>query len=301
MDYTEPKATSLSELLRSCPAGYRLRIKTPNSLGFDEKNIPIGKHCHEAADAIEALQAQVTNEHINCAMADESVRILQARVTELESERDFYKRRVELLRQWQSKMRDPERTIACDIIANGQTLPPEIAGNRYNVPDAIEALQARVTELENLTTGMATRSDAMVQTAYTERDAALARVIELESDLAERTKLHHECIDDLKEALAKLAELEKQAPVAWVNSSNLISAEIDRKRYPGGHGDQYTWRGFKNDYGNTPLYASPVPAKTLSEPEIRAMWRNATIEICSHENCYVRGAIDAQTYIKGGA
>lgn len=46
---------------------------------------------------------------------------------------DFYKKRVELLQQWQSKMRDPERTIACDIIANGQTLPPEHAGDRYLV------------------------------------------------------------------------------------------------------------------------------------------------------------------------
>lgn len=47
---------------------------------------------------------------------------------------DFYRRRVDLLQYWQSKMRDPERTIACDIIANGQTLAPEHAGDRYKVP-----------------------------------------------------------------------------------------------------------------------------------------------------------------------
>lgn len=47
---------------------------------------------------------------------------------------DFYKRRVDLLQHWQSKMRDPERTIACDIIANGQTLAPEHAGDRYKIP-----------------------------------------------------------------------------------------------------------------------------------------------------------------------
>jgi hypothetical protein len=41
----------------------------------------------------------------------------------------FYKRRMEALQQWQNKMRDPERTIVCDIIANGHTLEP--AGNRY--------------------------------------------------------------------------------------------------------------------------------------------------------------------------
>lgn len=34
----------------------------------------------------------------------------------------FYRRRCELLQSWQSKMRDPERTIICDILANGQIL-----------------------------------------------------------------------------------------------------------------------------------------------------------------------------------
>lgn len=45
---------------------------------------------------------------------------------------DFYRRRVEALQQWQGKMRDPERTIVCDIIANGHTLEP--AGDRYKQP-----------------------------------------------------------------------------------------------------------------------------------------------------------------------
>ena len=44
----------------------------------------------------------------------------------------FYKRRVEALQQWQGKMRDPERMIVCDIIANGHTLEP--AGDRYQQP-----------------------------------------------------------------------------------------------------------------------------------------------------------------------
>lgn len=45
---------------------------------------------------------------------------------------DFYRRRVQALQQWQSKMRDPERTIVCDIIANGCALEP--AGDRYKQP-----------------------------------------------------------------------------------------------------------------------------------------------------------------------
>ena len=47
----------------------------------------------------------------------------------------FYQSRVELLQQWQSKMRDPERTIACDIMANGQMLP-DPHGVRYGVHSA---------------------------------------------------------------------------------------------------------------------------------------------------------------------
>lgn len=43
----------------------------------------------------------------------------------------FYKRRCDALQEWQSKMRDPERTIVCDVLANGCTLPPEHAGDRY--------------------------------------------------------------------------------------------------------------------------------------------------------------------------
>lgn len=70
-------------------------------------------------------------------------------------------------------------------------------------------------------------------------------------------------VQEWKQLFAAPVVIAAQEPVAWVNSSDLISAEIDRKRYPGGHGDQYTWRGFKNDYGNTPLFAAPVAQPTI--------------------------------------
>ena len=46
---------------------------------------------------------------------------------------DIYKQRVGALQQWQHQMRDPERTIVCDIIANGRTLEP--AGDRYKLAE----------------------------------------------------------------------------------------------------------------------------------------------------------------------
>ncbi len=39
-----------------------------------------------------------------------------------EQSRDFYKRRCDLLQKWQSTMRDPERVLVCDVLANGQLL-----------------------------------------------------------------------------------------------------------------------------------------------------------------------------------
>lgn len=41
----------------------------------------------------------------------------------LANEVEFYKRRVEMLQREQKRMRDPERTLVCDIIANCQLLP----------------------------------------------------------------------------------------------------------------------------------------------------------------------------------
>lgn len=54
-------------------------------------------------------------------------------LTRLEDEARFYRSRCEALQSWQRSMRDPERTIVCDILANGFTLPGEIAGERYKI------------------------------------------------------------------------------------------------------------------------------------------------------------------------
>jgi len=48
--------------------------------------------------------------------------------------RAWYLRRVELLAAHQHTMRDPERTLVCDILANGQLLP-DPNGLRYGKPN----------------------------------------------------------------------------------------------------------------------------------------------------------------------
>jgi hypothetical protein len=42
------------------------------------------------------------------------------------------------LQMHKTKMREPERTMVCDILANGELLHPTVAGDRYAIKDAME-------------------------------------------------------------------------------------------------------------------------------------------------------------------
>lgn len=64
--------------------------------------------------------------------------------------RDFYKRRTDELQKAQSQMRDPERTMVCDILANGRLLVP--AGDRYDTsPQPAQPSQRSVKPWRGLT------------------------------------------------------------------------------------------------------------------------------------------------------
>lgn len=45
-----------------------------------------------------------------------------ARIEKLEQSVEFYKSRCDELQRVQKRMRDPERKLVCDILANGHTL-----------------------------------------------------------------------------------------------------------------------------------------------------------------------------------
>ena len=62
-------------------------------------------------------------------LAHEQEPSIQDRLNNALQSLDFYRRRIYALQEWHGKMRDPERTIVCDIIVNGHTLDP--AGDRY--------------------------------------------------------------------------------------------------------------------------------------------------------------------------
>ena len=55
-----------------------------------------------------------------------------------ESSVAWHRRRWMALQTHQAKMREPERTMVCDILANGELMHPTVAGDRYAVKDTQE-------------------------------------------------------------------------------------------------------------------------------------------------------------------
>ena len=55
-----------------------------------------------------------------------------------ESSVAWHRRRWMALQMHQTKMREPERTMVCDIIANGELMHPTVSGDRYAIKDATE-------------------------------------------------------------------------------------------------------------------------------------------------------------------
>ena len=68
---------------------------------------------------------------------DAAVEMIE-RLEEAEASVAWHQRRWMALQAHQMKMREPERTIVCDIIANGELIHPTVAGDRYAVKDALE-------------------------------------------------------------------------------------------------------------------------------------------------------------------
>lgn len=75
-------------------------------------------------------------------------------------------------------------------------------------------------------------------------------------DRLEATEKERDAAELMSLALrAKIAEMEKQEPVMWANSSNINSSRINKER--GGHGDQHTCSETQTAYHHAPLYALP--------------------------------------------
>ena len=60
------------------------------------------------------------------------------RLEAAESSAAWHRRRWMALQMHQTKMREPERTMVCDILANGELMHPTVSGDRYAIKDAME-------------------------------------------------------------------------------------------------------------------------------------------------------------------
>jgi hypothetical protein len=94
--------------------------------------VELGKKALQWKEGCHALELALETERDAANLYAKQVAHWIEKHDEVKDSLDFYKRRVEALQQWQSNMRDPERTVVCDILANGHTLEP--AGNRYTPP-----------------------------------------------------------------------------------------------------------------------------------------------------------------------
>ena len=72
------------------------------------------------------------------AAIDAAVEMIE-RLEEAEASVAWHHRRWMALQMHQTKMREPERTMVCDILANGELMHPTVAGDRYAIKDAMES------------------------------------------------------------------------------------------------------------------------------------------------------------------
>ena len=94
------------------------------------------------------------------------------------------------------------------------------------------------------------------------------------------SELRKEAVAEITRLRAKIAEMERQEPVMWVNSSDINSSRINKER--GGRGDQHTCSETKTAYHDAPLYALPGAQPAPSIPE---GWKLVPIEP-THEMLY---------------
>ena len=60
--------------------------------------------------------------------------VTEAAMRIIADSREWHAKRTSMLAKEQKRMRDPERTLVCDILANGQLLP-DANGSRYGMPN----------------------------------------------------------------------------------------------------------------------------------------------------------------------
>ena len=131
--------------------------------------------------------------------------------------------------------------------------------------DRLEAAEADALEQARLNGMGASREAALMaklEAAEKERTIDEQRIADLMSELNrvgqenEELRARIEAAEKERDGLhAKIEAMEQQEPTIWVNSSNIISAKINKERR--GAGDQHTCSETKTAYHDAPHYALP--------------------------------------------
>lgn len=130
---------------------------------------------------------------------------------------------------------------------------------------ARDEIEGMAGEVEALRAGLASAQAALAESRANDRTAMhwLSSVREAAGHDGDFPSL----VEAVRGMLAELDALNGQEPVAWVNTANLASAEVERGR--GGQGDTHTWAERPTAYHTKALYARPIPPAP-SVPDERA-------------------------------
>jgi hypothetical protein len=118
------------------------------------------------------------------------IRRLVAEVEQLSASVEWCRQRMDLLQREQQRMRDPERTLVCDILANGSLLP-DPTGARYGRPVA-EIYELRQREATLLAFGNAATARADSLAAEVEQHRAFVEAFKAHMQAKQALKTFHD-------------------------------------------------------------------------------------------------------------
>lgn len=98
-----------------------------------------------------------------------------------ESSVAWHRRRWMALQMHQTKMREPERTMICDILANGELMRPTVAGDRYALPGAQPAPSLASNDVSLISEGK-TQPAPSVPDTYAAGINAVAAMLQSKAD-----------------------------------------------------------------------------------------------------------------------
>lgn len=182
----------------------------------------------------------------------ETLREAVKRLAELQTSLDFHKRRCDALQACQSTMRDPERTMVCDILANGSLLingKGKLAAERYAVqspaPGTVQLPSPITEEMHDAACKVLTRAhglDGLPQRMLDAmRAAAPAQCAAVGADVAIGRWGYRGVVAD-REATGLANKVN-----AELDGKKVVAFGCESESFAPGHPSQCKWKGWCNN------------------------------------------------------